>query len=113
MADYFVFDMLNSALRLLVTALLAYKLYRFYDNFKPIERIGIALIASGSFLTIPPLLPLRPNVPVFDGWAVSVMTFGILLHFVGRIMRHIRHNRANDAQVRYYDEYFKGKNNGG
>lgn len=112
MGEYFLLDVLNSALRLCVTVLLVYKLVIFYDNLKILERAGIALIASGTFMTIPPLWAIRPTQPVFDGWATSVMTFGILMHFTGRMMRHIRHNRANEAQFRYYERYFRSKKNG-
>ena len=112
MGEYFVFDILNTFLRLAVTAILVVKLTKFYANFKQIERIGMGLIASGSFLTIPPIWMVRPNAPVFDGWSTSVMTFGLCLYFTGRMMRHVRHNRANDAQARYFEAYFRSKNNG-
>lgn len=97
MNDFFVFDLLNTCLRVAVTLIVTYKLIEFYDEYKPTERVGLALMGSGSFLTVPPIWAYQPGEGVFDGWSVTVMTAGIILLLFGRMTRHIRH-RANNAR---------------
>ena len=97
MPDFFAFDLLNPCLRVAVTLIVAYKLVEFYDDYKPAERVGLAMMGSGSFLTVPPIWAYQVGQGVFDGWAVTVMTLGIILMLFGRMSRHIRH-RANNAR---------------
>ncbi|WIW88946.1 hypothetical protein K3M67_02910 [Sphingobium sp. V4] len=100
MNDFFVFDLLNTCLRVAVTLIVAFKLVEFYDDYKPTERAGLGMMGSGSFLTVPPIWAYQPGQGVFDGWAVTIMTIGIILLLFGRMSRHIRHRANNAAHVR-------------
>jgi hypothetical protein len=90
-------DILNSIARALVTAACVYKLYRFHSMMIPVERGGLGFMASGSLMTVPIIWQGRHSP--FDGWAVSVMTFGLAAFILGRTWRDRRHQKANDRQV--------------
>ena len=96
-ADFFLLDLINTTLRVLVTIIAAFALYEFFEDYKPVERIGLGFMASGSFMTVPPIWSYHPGQGVYDSWAVTVMTLGIALMIVGRIVRHVRH-RINNAR---------------
>lgn len=101
MTDIDFFDLVNSLLRAAVTVLLVCKLVNFYDLFKVSERLGMGLIAGSSLMTIPTIWADTPGYGAFDGWSTTIMTFGVLLYFAGRMMRHLDHKRRND-QMRMY-----------
>lgn len=104
MTEIFLFDLLNTCLRVAVTIIVAYKLIEFYEEYKGAERLGLGMLGSGSFLTVPPIWAYRLDERVFDGWSVSVMTAGILLMLFGRMNRHIRHRAANAAHAAQMEE---------
>lgn len=102
-----IFDIINSLFRAIVTLVCVYKLYRFYDMMIPLERIGLAFMASGSLMTVSIIWEHRQSP--FDGWAVSVMTIGLSLFLAGRTWRDRRHQRANDLQIQYWEAHKAGK----
>ncbi len=102
-----IFDIVNSLARALVTFVCVYKLYRFYDMMIPLERIGLAFMASGSLMTV--TIIWQGSRSPFDGWAVSVMTIGLAVFLAGRTWRDRRHQRANDQQVQYWEAHKAGR----
>jgi hypothetical protein len=97
-----IWDLINSLGRLLLTAIVIYKVTQFRDTMNNVERAGLCLMASGSFLTS--ALIWEPDGP-FHGWSVSLLTYGAIIFLAGRTWRDRRHQRANDTQVRMYDEW--------
>lgn len=96
-----VFDYLNVLGRLLLTALVVYKLAQFRDHMIGMERVGLGMMGGGSFLTIPIILD-RYNNP-FNGWATSLLTIGAVIFLAGRTWRDRRHAKANEAMIRQYE----------
>lgn len=91
------FDIANVLLRLLLTALVIYKLSQFREMANLVERIGLGMMGGGSFLTVPIIMD-RNHSP-FDGWATTVLTLGVVLLIGGRTYRDWKHARANEAAV--------------
>lgn len=91
-------DILNSLGRLLLAAILLWKLCRFPSLFNALESWGMAIAAGSSLLTITVIWD-GPRSP-YDGWASTVFSYAILLYFTGRMTRHWRHEAANRAQIR-------------
>lgn len=91
-------DILNSLARVGIAIILIWKLVRFPLLFNSWERYGMAIAAGTSVLTVTVIWEAQRSP--FDGWATTVFSFGILLYFIGRGMRHWRHERANEAQIR-------------
>lgn len=91
-------DILNSLARLAIAAILVWKLVRFPGLFNAWERHGMAVAAGTSVLTITVIWEGQRSPA--DGWATSLFSLGVLLYFIGRGMRHWRHERANEAQLR-------------
>jgi len=91
-------DILNSLARLLIAAILIWKLLRFPGLFNSWERNGMALGAGTALLTITVIWDGERSP--FDGWATTLFSFAMLLYFIGRTTRHWRHERNNAAQLR-------------
>ena len=91
-------DILNSLWRIMVTMIAVYKLTQFAGQMINMERIGLGMMASGSIMTIPIIWEGQRSP--FDGWAVSVMTVGMIVFLAGRTWRDRRHQRANDEMIR-------------
>lgn len=102
-----VFDIANVAGRLILTMLVVYKLSLFRDHMILAERIGLGLMGGGSFLTIPIIIDREGNP--FNGWAITLLTFGAVIFIAGRTWRDYRHAAANREQMRISEEYFRRK----
>lgn len=100
-------DIINALLRLTLTALVIYKLAQFRDTANLAERVGLGMMGGGSFLTIGIILE-GPQSP-FDGWAVTVLTGGMVLLIAGRTWRDLRHARNNHRQLIASQAWMKGK----
>lgn len=102
-----VFDIANVVGRLILTMLVVYKLSLFRDHMIFAERIGLGLMGGGSFLTIPIIIDRDGNP--FNGWAITLLTFGAVIFIAGRTWRDRRHAKANREQMRISEEYFRRK----
>lgn len=91
-----VFDIANVIGRLMLTALVVYKLSLFRDNMIMPERAGLGMMGAGSFLTVPIIIDRADNP--FNGWAISILTFGAVIFIAGRTWRDYRHAHSNHEQ---------------
>ena len=96
-------------------AIIAYELRLYGKYLTLLERWGKATIGAALILTIAPILAnggapylSRAGQP-FNLWPSFMLRFGIGLLFVGRIIRHRRHERANAAQMKIAREHFASK----
>jgi len=96
-----VFDILNVAGRLIVTSIVVFKLTQFREMTNFCERSGLGMMGAGSFLTIPVIMFKNDNP--FEGWAVSLLTYGVILFLAGRTWRDYKHSRANKIMVQQGD----------
>lgn len=90
------FEAINAGLRILLTGIVIYKITQFRDMANPVERLGLGLMGSGSFLTVPIILYKNQNP--FEGWAVALLTLGAIMLLIGRTYRDHKHWRANQQQ---------------
>jgi len=97
--DTIFFHMLSCAMRGMLTFIAVMMLYLFPDQFKKSQRVGLAVGASGSLMTIPILYAGAGATP-FDGWATTLLTAGWLCFLWSYSLRLFRHNWANVLQVR-------------
>jgi hypothetical protein len=88
-----MFDFFNVAGRLVLTVIVVFKITQFRDMTNFVERTGLGIMGAGSFLTIPVILFKNDNP--FEGWAVSLLTYGAILFLAGRTWRDYKHARAN------------------
>lgn len=102
-----IWDILNAALRLVLTALVIYKITQFRETANLVERMGLGLMGGGSFLTIGIIME-GPSSP-FDGWAVTILTLGMVMLIAGRTWRDMRHQRNNRRQLEFAKEWEKGR----
>lgn len=102
-----IWDILNATLRLALTALVIYKLAQFRYTMNVWERFGLGLMGGGSFLTIG-IIVEGPRSP-FDGWAVTVLSLGMVMWLGGRTWRDMKHQKANRQQLEYAKEWEKGR----
>ena len=100
-----VFDIANVIGRTFLTLLVVYKLAQFREMANVLERLGLGMMGAGSFLTVPVIL-YKYNNP-FEGWSVSILTFGAIIFLVGRTWRDRRHSQANELQVKRSREYLE------
>lgn len=103
MTAVILFAMLNSAFRLAVTGILIYKLFHFRETFNQWERAGMSIAAGTSFLTIPVIFDINKTGTPMDGWAATAFTFGVMVYFIGRLLRlraHATNNEAMNARAR-------------
>lgn len=90
-------DVLNSLARLAITGILIWKLVRFPLLFNLWERYGMAIAAGTSILTITVIWEGERSP--FDGWATSLFSLGVLVYFIGRTLRHWRHEENNRKHI--------------
>lgn len=102
------FAMVNCAIRAVLTFIIIPMLVLFPEEFKPSQRLGLSLIASGSLLTVPTLYMGRGETP-FDGWAVTILTAGVVMFMWSSTLRLFRHHWNNVQQARYWERRKKGK----
>lgn len=93
-----VFDIFNVLGRVIVTAIVVFKLTQFREMANVFERFGLGMMGAGSFLTIPVILYKYHNP--FEGWSVSLLTYGAVLFLAGRTWRDYKHARANKQMAR-------------
>ena len=92
-----------ASLRLCLTALVIYKLLRWGHMLIKIERFGLGIIGGSAFMTVPVILDAHKEGTPFDTWSGTLFTFGVALYLAGRLSRHIRHERANNALVAQHE----------
>lgn len=92
-----ILDVINSIGRLLLTAIVIYKITSFRETMNLLERAGLGAMGGGSFLTI---ALIWDNDGPFQGWAVTTLTFGAIAFLGGRTWRDMQHQRNNARSVR-------------
>lgn len=102
-----IWDIINSFGRLVVTVLATCIVMYVPEELNRRERAGLALTGSGSILTIGIIWEGRDSP--FDGWATSIMTYGILLFLWGYGSRKIEHWRRNYQAKRAARLHFSQK----
>jgi len=102
-----IWDIFNSLGRLIVTVVATIIVTVLRDELNESERIGLGLMGSGSFLTIG--IIWEGHDSPFDGWATSIMTYGIALFLLGYGHRRLRHWRRNTEQYRQSRDYLKSR----
>lgn len=100
-------DVVNSVVRLMLTAIVIYKLTQFERMMIPLERIGLGMMGGGSFLTLSVIW--EGQASPFDGWAVSILNVGAMLFLGGRTWRDRRHQKANDAMAQMAGKWRRGE----
>ena len=96
-------ETINAVGRLILTAWVVYKLGNFREMANVVERYGLGLMGAGSLLTVPIIVAKGQNP--YEGWAISVLTYGAILFLAGRTWRDSKHSRANAAMVRQGREW--------
>jgi hypothetical protein len=84
--------------RLGVAGLMTFKVMYFRDALNPGERFGMGLMGGCSLMTIPVILDTagtHHGTP-FDVWSPTGVTWGIVIFFISRLRRIMRHAKAND-----------------
>lgn len=102
-----IWDILNVAFALGITAFATIKLLYYYDDFKPIERGGLGIMAGSVLLTVPPLLTTAATP--FDDWSSVALRLGIFLYLAGKVERLMRHARNNRRQIVMSRGWMKGR----
>lgn len=100
--------MLSVAARAILTCMVLPILILFHDQFKPSQRLGLALCASGSVMMIP-IYYMGQNQTPFDGWASLMETIGLIMFLWTTLTRLFRHHWANWQQDRYYRNRRRGQ----
>lgn len=98
--------MLSVAARSVLTVMTLPLLILFGEHFKPSQRIGLALAASGSMMMVP-IYFMGANRTPFDGWASLMETIGVIMFLWSTTLRHFRHHWQNVQQARYYDRVLR------
>lgn len=101
--------LLSALLRLTLTVLVTYKLARWGHMLNQVERAGLGFIGGSAFMTIPVILDRYREGTPFDVWAGMLFTLGVTLYLLGRLSRHIRHERRNAEAVEQARRHFGGK----
>jgi len=101
------FNEINAVCRVILTCLVVYKITQFRDMANAMERFGLGMMGSGSFLTVPVILYKNQNP--FEGWAVTILTVGAILLLIGRTYRDHKHWRANRRQQRLAAQYLEAR----
>lgn len=99
----------SATLRFFLTVLVAYKLARWAQMLNLTERFGLGLIGGSAFMTIPVILDRYKEGTPFDVWAGLIFTMGVTLYLLGRLSRHIRHERRNLETVQHARDHFARK----
>jgi len=90
-----IFAVLMTIGRLLLTAVVVIKVTRFRETMNVMERAGLGFVGGSSFLTVAVIWE-RQGSP-FEGWAATLLTFGVLMFLIGRTIRDRKHDNANRA----------------
>lgn len=100
---------MSAVLRLVLTALITYKLLFWAHMLNQCERIGLGMMGGSGFLTIPVILDAHKEGTPFDTWAGMLFTIGVITYLCGRLSRHIRHQRQNAAALEQARGHFARK----
>lgn len=100
-------DYINAAGRIILTGIVIYKVTQFREMANGAERLGLGMMGSGSFLTVPIILYKNQNP--FEGWAITLLTMGAILLLLGRTYRDHRHWRANKRAQLAAAQYLKSR----
>jgi len=92
-----IWDIFNSFGRLIVTVIATVIVTALREELNGAERAGLGLAGSGSFLTIGVIWEGHDSP--FDGWATSLLTYGLSLFLIGYGHRKYKHWRANMRQI--------------
>jgi hypothetical protein len=85
----------------LVSMILAYKLGAIPQKFNRFETSGMAITAASMVLTVGPILGRAYHfTSPFDDWSVTLTRLGLLLYFIGRLLRHWLANRAANHEAK-------------
>lgn len=90
---------LSAVFRALLFSVVTYKLIFWQQMLNRLEAFGLGLIGGSSFLTIPVILDVHKEGTPFDGWAGILLSAGMSSYLIGRLTRHIRHQRRNREAV--------------
>jgi len=101
------FEGINAVGRVLLTCIVVYKVTQFRDMANAMERLGLGMMGSGSFLTVPVILYKNQNP--FEGWAVTILTVGAILLLIGRTYRDHKHWAANKRMLQAAERYMKSR----
>lgn len=102
-----IIEIANSVGRLALTCSSIFLVTHLRHMLNFAERLGLGMVGAGSFLTIAVIWE-RQNSP-FDGWAVTLLTYGALLFFCGFGWRKVRHDRANHDAARMARRYLEAR----
>lgn len=102
-----IIDLANSFGRLLLTFAAIFLVTHLRHLLNLAERLGLGMIGGGSFLTIAVIWE-RQQSP-FDGWSVTILTYGALVFFGGFGWRKLRHDRANQEAARAAAQYLRAR----
>lgn len=92
-----IFAILMTLGRVLLTAVVVVKITRFRDTMNLLERAGLGFVGGTSFLTVGVIWE-RQGSP-YEGWAATLLTFGVLMFLIGRTIRDRKHAQANERQI--------------
>lgn len=101
------FTIINACGRLMLTVIVVLILSMFRERLNIAQRLGLGLAGGGSFLTAPVIL--QPYQTPFEGWAVGLLTWGMVIFLSASGMRYRKHSVLNDEQVRRSREYLKSR----
>ena len=80
---------ISAAIRLVIPALVTFKLIWRFHRLNRLERAGLALAGGSSLLTVPPMLLTR--LTPFDDWSGLVFGLGFLVYLIGKLERDWAH----------------------
>jgi len=107
MNDFTAWEAVDALCRLGVSLVAIVMLTYFYDDYKADERFGIGVAGGCALMTVP--VALEGPAGPFAEWAGALFAFGILVYFVGRVRRKIKHETANKAQHRIARDHLEHK----
>jgi len=102
-----IIEIANSVGRLALTCSSIFLVTHLRHMLNFAERFGLGMVGGGSFLTIAVIWE-RQQSP-FDGWAVTILTYGALIFFCGFGWRKLRHDRANQQAVATARRYLEAR----
>lgn len=102
-----IIEIANSVGRLALTCSSVFLVTHLRHMLNFAERFGLGLVGGGSFLTIAVIWE-RQQSP-FDGWAVTILTYGALIFFCGFGYRKLRHDRNNVRSVAASAAYLRAR----
>lgn len=99
----------SAFLRFSLTALVVYKLGWWGHMLNQMERVGLGLMGGSAFMTIPVILDTHKDGTPFDVWAGILFTLGVITYLMGRLSRHIKHEKRNGDAIKQARAHFAGK----